>query len=135
MKIAIVTSDGFNQFDCLVAASIVARMKSPDWQADITAPTETVISMNRVTIRAQQALPFANTADVVIFSSEVNTRTIVEDKEIIRVFKLNLTMQLAASQCSGALLLHKLGLLSTAPISSDEKTKLYLEIFGGKAIN
>ena len=56
MKIAILTFDGFNEIDSFVALAMLNRMKPQGWQAFITSPTETLTSMNGVTIERQKPL-------------------------------------------------------------------------------
>ena len=68
--------------DSFIASGILNRMKSSDWNIQITCPSDTVTSMNGVTIKAQQQLEYANTADVVLFGSGIYTRNIAKDKTI-----------------------------------------------------
>src|SRR5262247_1470576 len=74
MKIAVVTFDGFNEIDSLVAAHILNRVQKPGWKAEITAPTTSITSMNGVVMLAQQPLEFVNDADAVLFGSGRKTR-------------------------------------------------------------
>ncbi|HEY9643822.1 MAG TPA: DJ-1/PfpI family protein [Coleofasciculaceae cyanobacterium] len=129
MNVAIVTFDGFNEIDSFVAFSILNRVKQPLWNVQITSPTAQVTSMNGVTIQSQQPLSFANTADVVLFGSGIHTRRLSEDESILSAFVLDPKRQLIGSQCSGALMLSKLGLLA-GPAATDLTTKPYLEALG-----
>jgi hypothetical protein len=63
MRIAVLTFDGFNELDSFVAAGILNRMRGQGWNAQIVSPTETVTSMNGVTVQRQQPLEFAARAD------------------------------------------------------------------------
>ncbi|MNR31713.1 hypothetical protein D3C85_1492410 [compost metagenome] len=67
MRIAVLTFEGFNELDSFVAAGLLNRMRGQGWQAQITAPSEWITSMNGVRVQAQQPLEFANAADVVLF--------------------------------------------------------------------
>lgn len=124
MKIAIVTFEGFNEIDSFVALHLLNRVK--DWRAEIVSPSHRVTSMNGVTIHAQQLLPFANQADVVLFGSGRLTRTVVKDESLMAVLQLDRSRQLIGSQCSGALILHRLGLVDGVPICTDLQTRPWL---------
>ena len=130
MKIAILTFDGFNELDSFIALSLLNRIKSPGWKAEITAPSEIVTSMNGVKVSSQQPLSFANDADVVLFGSGISTRDHVEDDSLMQQFQLTPERQLIGSQCSGAVFLKKLGLLGNVPVCTDSKTRPYLEEMG-----
>ncbi|MBF9000526.1 DJ-1/PfpI family protein [Vibrio nitrifigilis] len=123
MDIAILTFDGFNELDSLIAASVLGRMSPFDWNIQITCPSESVTSMNGIVVTAQQPLEFANTADVVLVGSGTKTREIVNDRNIMNRLSLNTETQLIGAQCSGALLLAKLGLLADIPVCTDVTTK------------
>ena len=130
MKIAIVTFDGFNEIDSFVALNILNRVKLDGWQAQIVAPTQTVTSLNGVTIQAQQPLAFANEADAVLFGSGRLTRKMVADDALMSAFRLDPQRQLIGSQCSGALVLNRLGLLTTGRVCTDSTTRPWLEEAG-----
>jgi transcriptional regulator GlxA family with amidase domain len=123
MRIAVLTFDGFNELDSFVAAAILNRMKARGWKAEIASPTETVTSLNGVTIQRQQPLEFAAEADAVIIGSGSKTREIAADPELLSRIKLDPVRQLIAAQCSGALVLAKLGLIGDLPACTDLTTK------------
>ena len=56
MHIAILTFEGFNELDSLIALGILNRVKKPDWRVSIASPTARVRSMNGVVIEAQASL-------------------------------------------------------------------------------
>ena len=56
MHITILTFDGFNELDSLVAFGILNRIKKPDWRVSLCSASPTVISMNGVTLHAQSTL-------------------------------------------------------------------------------
>lgn len=123
MNIAILTFEGFNELDSFIAAGILNRMKLHGWNVQICSPTERVTSMNGVTIEAQQPLEFANQADVVLFGSGIYTRDIAHDEQMLSRLELNPETQLIGGQCSGTLLMSKLGLLNDIPACTDLTTK------------
>lgn len=71
MHIAILTFDGFNELDSLIALGVLNRIRKPGWRVSICCPTPEVTSMNGVTIRAQTLLEEARSADAVVVGSGV----------------------------------------------------------------
>jgi len=122
MKLAIVTLDGFNELDSFIALSILNRAKADGVCAEITSPSETVTSMNGVTVTAQKPLSFVKDADAVLLGSGIHTRDHIDDAAIISELSLDPTRQLIGAQCSGVLFLYRLGLLP-ATITTDTKTR------------
>lgn len=135
MKIAIVTFEGFNEIDSFVVFNILNRVKQDGWKAEIVSPTETVTSGNGVTIHAQQPLSFANEADAVLFGSGRLTQKAIADEKIMSTFALDPERQLIGSQCSGALVLKKLGLIENTPVCADNLTRPLLEENGATVLN
>ncbi len=123
MQIAVLTFDGFNELDSFVAAAILNRMKPKGWKAYITSPTENVTSMNGVTVQRQKPLEFAAKADAVLIGSGIKTRDIAADADLLSRIKLDPSRQLIGAQCSGTLLLAKLGLIGDLPACTDLTTK------------
>lgn len=126
MKIAIVTFEGFNEIDSFVALNILNRVKQENWKAEIVAPTEVVTSLNGVTIHAQKPLSFAAEADAVLFGSGRLTRQIVQDERLMAQLKVAPERQLIGSQCSGSLIMKKLGLVENIPLCADATTRPFL---------
>jgi len=123
MQIAVLTFDGFNELDSFVASSILNRMRAKGWSAQICAPTPQVTSMNGVRIDRQQPLDFAIEADAVLIGSGIRTREIAEDRALLDRLRLDPARQLIGAQCSGTLLLAKLGLIGALPACTDLTTK------------
>jgi transcriptional regulator GlxA family with amidase domain len=123
MQIAVLTFDGFNELDSFVATALLNRMKGRGWKAHITSPTEEVTSMNGVTVRRQRPLEFAADADAVLIGSGVKTREISSDVDLLSQIQLDPSRQLIGAQCSGTLLLAKLGLIGGLPACTDLTTK------------
>ena len=123
MQIAVLTFDGFNELDSFVAAAILNRMKAKGWAAHITAPTAEVTSLNGVTVQRQKPLEFSAQADAIIIGSGRNTRDIAADAELLSRIRLDPSRQLIGAQCSGTLLLAKLGLIGDVPACTDLTTK------------
>ncbi|MEW9856482.1 DJ-1/PfpI family protein [Novosphingobium sp. M1R2S20] len=123
MQIAVLTFDGFNELDSFVAAAILNRMKAQGWAAHITAPTPRVTSMNGVTVERQKPLEFAADADAVLIGSGIRTQDIAADRDLMSQIHLDPARQLVGAQCSGTLLLAKLGLIGNLPACTDLTTK------------
>jgi len=130
VRIAILTFDGFNELDSFIALGLLNRLGALGWKAEITSPSAHVTSMNGVTVQAQQPLEFANDADAVIFGSGIYTRAIAQDMgqrgALLDRLQLDPLRQLIGAQCSGALLLARLGLLADMPACTDLTTKPWL---------
>ena len=123
MRVAILTFDGFNEIDSMVALGLINRLRPDGVQAEIACPSAQVTSMNGVTLTAQRPLEFALEADAVLFGSGIYTRAIAENSALLDRLTLDPTRQLIGAQCSGTLLLARLGLLGDAPACTDLTTK------------
>jgi transcriptional regulator GlxA family with amidase domain len=135
MHIAILTFDGFNELDSLVAFSILNRVKRPQWRVSIACPSPRVRSMNGLVIEAQLSLSEARTADAVIVGSGVHTREVVKDHSLMADLRLDPSRQLLGAQCSGTLILAKLGLLNGVPACTDVTTKPWVDEAGITVLN
>ncbi len=131
MHIAILTFDGFNELDSLIALGILNRIKQPDWRVSLAAPSETVTSMNGVTLHRQARLDEIESFDAVLVGSGIKTREIAQDAAIMQVLgRLDPARQLIGAQCSGTLLLAKAGLLNGVPGCTDLTTKPWVQEAG-----
>ena len=135
MNIAILTFDGFNELDSLIALGILNRIKTPGWSVFLACPTATVTSMNGVRVYAQGSLADACQADAVIVGSGMKTREIAQTPELMAALQLDPTRQLIAAQCSGALLLARLGLLADLPACTDLITKPWVQEAGVEVLD
>jgi transcriptional regulator GlxA family with amidase domain len=135
MNIAILTFQGFNELDSLIALGVLNRIKKPDWRVTLCSPAAEVTSMNGVTVRAQSTLEQAATADAVIVGSGVQTREVVADGALMARIKLDPGKQLIAAQCSGTLILAKLGLVAGVPACTDLTTKPWVQEAGVDVLN
>jgi transcriptional regulator GlxA family with amidase domain len=126
MHVAIVTFDGFSELDTFVALGLINHLKPQGWSAELACPAAQVTSMNGVTVHAQRPLEFANEADVVLFGSGLYNRAIAETSALLDRLHLDPLRQLLGAQCSGTLLLARLGLLGAMPACTDSTTKPWL---------
>jgi transcriptional regulator GlxA family with amidase domain len=136
VHIAIVTFDGYNELDSLIALGVLNRIKKPDWRVSIATPTPTVRSMNGVVIESMASLEYACAADAVIVGSGMRTREVIADPAIMgQLRQLDPSRQLLAGQCSGTLVLAKLGLLEDVPACTDLTTKPWVVAAGVEVLN
>lgn len=135
MHIAILTFEGFNELDSLIALGILNRIKTPGWRVSIASPSPRVRSMNGVVLEAQVSLGEARDADAVIIGSGVQTRAVVADSDLMAQLQFDPARQLLGAQCSGALVLAKLGLLNGVPACTDLTTKPWVEEAGVAVLN
>ena len=135
MRIAILTFDGFNELDSFIALGLLNRLGAQGWKAEIASPTSHVTSMNGVTVQAQRPLEFANQADAVIFGSGIYTRAIAENSQLLDRLRLDPLRQLIGAQCSGTLLLARLGLLADVPACTDLTTKPWVLEAGVRVVD
>ena len=135
MHIAILTFDGFNELDSFIALGILNRIKKPDWRVSICCPMPEVTSMNGLTVRAQSALEDARSADAVVVGSGIRTREVAASSELMGRLALDPNRQLIAAQCSGTLILAKLGLLGSVPACTDLTTKPWVQEAGVEVLN
>lgn len=134
-QVAVVTFDGFNEIDSFVASAMINRCRQDGLVAYITTPTPKVSSMNGVLIEGQRPLEFVAEADVVLIGSGIKTRDVIADDHLINAIALDPERQLIGSQCSGALVLARLGLLDTMPACTDIKSRPFVEERGVKVLD
>jgi transcriptional regulator GlxA family with amidase domain len=135
MHIAILTFQGFNELDSFIALGVLNRIKKPEWRVTICCPEPSVTSMNGVTVQAQSTLAEARSADAVIVGSGIRTREVVNEPAIMDELQLDPVRQLIAAQCSGTLVLAKLGLLGAVPACTDLTTKPWVLEAGVEVLN
>ncbi|MCQ2047335.1 ThiJ/PfpI family protein [Stutzerimonas stutzeri] len=131
MHIAIVTFDGFNELDSLIALGILNRVKRPGWRVALASPSEMVTSMNGVRLYRQACLDELEFCDAVLVGSGIRTREVAQDRAVMQLLaRLNPARQLIGAQCSGTLLLAKAGLLNGVPGCTDLTTKPWVQEAG-----
>jgi transcriptional regulator GlxA family with amidase domain len=89
-----------------------------------------------VVIEQMSTLEEACAADAVIVGSGIATREVVEDPAIMNVLRrLDPSRQLIAAQCSGALVLARLGLLGGIPACTDLTTRPWVVAAGVEVLD
>ncbi|MGW3466831.1 AraC family transcriptional regulator, partial [Streptomyces olivaceoviridis] len=56
MHIAILTFEGYNELDSLIALGVLNRIRTDDWRVTIATPSPKVTSMNGVVIEQMSTL-------------------------------------------------------------------------------
>jgi len=135
MNITILTFQGFNELDSFIALGVLNRIRKPGWRVTLCCPEPEVTSMNGVTVRAQSSLEDARSADAVIVGSGIRTREIVATPDLMDRLALDPERQLVGAQCSGTLILAKLGLLGSVPACTDLITKPWVQEAGVEVLN
>jgi transcriptional regulator GlxA family with amidase domain len=123
VDIAIVTFDGFNELDSFIALNVLNRVPDDRIRVTIATPSASVTSMNGLVAKQMATLEQACEADAVILGSGITTAENVEDPAVMNVLaRLDPSRQLIAAQCSGVLMLARLGLLRGMPACTDTTT-------------
>ena len=135
MRIAVLTFEGFNELDSFIASAMLNRVKQPALKALIVCPTAQVASMNGLVVHTQAPLAFAREADAVIVGSGVKTRELVRDQALMGELRLDPKRQIIGAQCSGALVLARLGLLAGVPACTDTTSKPWVQEAGIEVLN
>ncbi|MFF9151876.1 DJ-1/PfpI family protein [Streptomyces sp. NPDC014846] len=130
MQVAVVTFDGFNELDSFIASALINRCRKDGLEAFVTTPEPVVTSMNGVEVTGQRPMEFVTEADVVLIGSGVRTRDVVADDRLISRLPLDPSRQLIGAQCSGALVLARLGLLNGMPACTDRTSRPFVEARG-----
>ena len=129
-QVAVVTFDGFNELDSFIASALINRCRRDGLEAFIATPTPVVTSMNGVEVTGQRPMEFVTEADVVLIGSGVKTRDVIADDRLVSRLSLDPARQLIGAQCSGALVLARLGLLNDMPACTDLTTRPFVEARG-----
>lgn len=133
MQVAVVTFEGFNELDSFIASAVINRAAGV--RAYITTPTPSVTSLNGVAIVGQRGLEFIEEADVVLIGSGIRTRDVIADDALIAALPVDPSRQLVGAQCSGALVLARLGVLGPMPVCTDVTSRPFVEDMGVRVLD
>ncbi len=131
--VAIVTLPGFNELDSFLALHLLNRaegVRAEGVRAFLAGPSAEAVSMNGVATAVSGSMADAADADAVLLGSSRKTRDFANDADFLASLEIDPTRQLIGSQCSGALILAKLGLLAGRPVCTDNKTRPWIEELG-----
>jgi transcriptional regulator GlxA family with amidase domain len=132
MRAAIVTFDGYNELDSFVALALLNR--AAGWRAEIVSDRQRVVSMNGVGIDNAEPLEALPGYDVVLIGSGVRTQAVAADAALMARIRLDPGRQIIGAQCSGALLLARLGLTGAMPVCTDTTSRPFVEAAGAAVI-
>jgi putative intracellular protease/amidase len=126
--VAVITLPGFNEIDSFLAFHILNRAEGVT--AFLAGPGREAVSMNGVAVAVEGSLGDAARAEAVVVGSGRQTRAFAADPAFLASLTPDPSRQLIASQCSGALILAKKGLLEGRPVCTDDKTRPWIEDLG-----
>ena len=126
--VAIVTLPGFNELDSFLALHLLNRAEGIT--AFLAGPSREAVSMNGVATAVSGSMADAADAHAVLLGSSRKTRNFAYDADFLGSLTLDPARQLIGSQCSGALILARLGLLTGRPVCTDNKTRPWIEDLG-----
>lgn len=138
MHIAILTFEGFNELDSLIAYGMLGRIRllgDAQWRVSIASPSRRVTSMNGLTVDAHIDLAEASQADAVLIGSGMKTREVAADAALMGKIQLDPARQLIGAQCSGTFVLAKLGLTRNIPACTDLTSKPWVQAAGVQVVN
>jgi transcriptional regulator GlxA family with amidase domain len=132
MRIAVVAYEGFNELDVFANLHLLGRASrirpEAHMHVQLVGHTPQLRSMYGVDATCQP-LSLAREADAVVIGSG-GTQAAVRDPGFMAGLRLDPRRQLIASQCSGALVLERLGLLAGSPVCTDATYRPQLEAAG-----
>lgn len=131
-QVAIVTLPGFNEIDSFVAARMIDSV--PGLEVELCGPHDTAMSMAGVEVATPGALSDLHTRDAVIVGSGLRTFEHIDNPDLMASFTFGET-QLIGSQCSGAAILHRLGLVNGLTVCTDLTTTPKLRAIGVDVAN
>lgn len=138
MQIAVVAYDGFNELDVFANLHMLGRVSrvrpGAESSVQLAGQGARLRSMYGVEVACTRTLAFAREADVVVIGSG-GTQAALRDAAFMAELRLDPCRQLIASQCSGALILHQLGLLAGAPACTDATYRPQLEAAGVRVLD
>lgn len=133
-RIAIVTLPGFNEIDSFVAARMIDSV--PGLEIELAGPEANATSMAGIEVATPAALNMLHEYDAVIVGSGIRTFEHIGNTELMDQFTLGTGRdQLIGSQCSGAAILHRLGLVDGLAVCTDLTTAPKLHALGVEVAN
>jgi transcriptional regulator GlxA family with amidase domain len=110
-KATLVTFDKFTDIDLFLAWDLLNRVKlrDKDFQIKIVGTEASHKSVRGLDVATHGFIEECNDADLVFFTSGIETRNLSRDKTYLDRFKLNPEKQIICSMCSGALIIAALG--------------------------
>lgn len=130
--VGIVTLPGFNEIDSFVAAKMIGSV--PGLAVELVGPETTAVSAAGVEVFTPGCWSSISSYAAVLFGSGTQTFAHIENEtmmnEIRRGIEASSDAALIGSQCSGAAIAHRLGLLTGTRVCKDRVTAPRLETEG-----
>ena len=127
--VAVVTLPGFNEIDSFVATRMIDSVDG--LAVELVGPGDTARSMAGVDVATPGELGQLDTYAAVIVGSGFQTFDHIENTAMMADFSLTRSDdRLLGSQCSGAAILHRLGLVDGVTVCTDMMTAPKLEAIG-----
>lgn len=127
--IGIITLPGFNEIDSFVAARMIHSV--PGLSIELVGPGENAVSMAGVEVATPGTWARLGDHAAVVVGSGMQTFEHIENDAMMEAIRQNLHAdQLVASQCSGAAILHRIGLVGEQQVCTDRLTAPKLEALG-----
>jgi transcriptional regulator GlxA family with amidase domain len=139
LRVVVVAYEGFNELDVFANLHILNRVSRvrPEvaLRAELVGPAEVVRSMYGVPVTTARPLAAAlaeggGGADAVVVGSGGTLDAVADTAFMAELAHLDPRHQLIGSQCSGALVLQRLGLLGDRPACTDDTYRPHLEAAG-----
>jgi transcriptional regulator GlxA family with amidase domain len=137
IRVAVVAYEGFNELDVFANLHILNRVTRvrPEvaLRAELVGPAEVVRSMYGVPVTTARPLAAAladGVADAVVVGSGGTLDAIADEAFMAELAHLDPGRRLIGSQCSGSLVLQRLGLLGDRPACTDDTFRPHLESAG-----
>lgn len=127
-QIGFILFDDFTDIDFFIAWDILNR--NPHLQCLVLGDQPFHTSKTGIKIQTHGPLKSSKDCDVVIFGSGPKIQQLINSPLYLNKFKLDPKKQILASQCSGALLLAKLGLLQNLPATTYSTRQQQLQELG-----
>lgn len=133
-RVAILTLPGFNEIDSFVAARIIGQLD--ELSVELVGPVHRPVSKSGIEVTASGNLEDLAGFDAVLFGSGSETLAYANNSKFMTVLAAGLHAgQIIGSQCSGALLLNRLGMLEGQPVCTDRFSAPVLEAEGVQISN
>lgn len=139
MRVAVLAYEGFNELDVFAHLHVLNRVArawpEANLVAELVGATEQLRSMYGVQTNCQRPLAFVREADAVVIGSG-GMLAAVEDPDFLTELRLDPSRQLIGAQCSGALLLARLGLVAPGqPVCTDARYRPHLLAAGAQVLD
>lgn len=130
MKVSLIAFDDFTDIDLFLPWDLFSRLDRRHCSVRILGEAEGHTSTGGLRVPVHGPLREARESDVVLFASGRGTRRKLADRAFLGSFDLEPSRQLIGSQCSGALILARLGLLRDAPATTHRNAQQELRALG-----